>query len=60
MFCTTAARVSPRHAERAVRFGAAVKSLGHARFGTAILFVAATGFAAYRLYRFALPRYSRR
>jgi uncharacterized membrane protein len=44
---------------KATGLDAAVKSLGHARFGTAILFVAATGFAAYGLYSFALARYSR-
>jgi hypothetical protein len=37
----------------------AVQSLGHARFGTWVLFVAATGFAAYDLHSLALARYSR-
>jgi uncharacterized membrane protein len=44
---------------KATGLDAAVKSLGHALFGTAILFAAATGFAAYGLYSFALARYSR-
>ncbi len=44
---------------KATGLDAAVKSLGHARFGGVILFVAAAGFAAYGLYSFALARYSR-
>jgi hypothetical protein len=44
---------------KATGLDAAVESLGHARFGTAILFVAAMGFAAYGLYSFALARCSR-
>jgi hypothetical protein len=44
---------------KATGLDAAVKSLGHARFGGAILIVAAAGFAAYGLYSFALARYSR-
>jgi hypothetical protein len=44
---------------RATGLDAAVKSLGDAQFGTAILIAAATGFAAYGLYCFALTRYSR-
>ncbi|MGV0788359.1 DUF1206 domain-containing protein [Mycolicibacterium sp. XJ2] len=37
----------------------AVKALGRAHYGEAILIAAATGFAAYGLYSFALARYSR-
>jgi hypothetical protein len=44
---------------KATGLDAAVESLGRARFGTAILFVAAMGFAAYGLYSFALARCSR-
>ena len=44
---------------KATGLDAAVKSLGHAQFGTAILIAAATGFAAYGLYCIALTRYSR-
>jgi hypothetical protein len=44
---------------KATGLDAAVQSLGHAPFGTAILLVAAMGFAAYGLYSFALARYSR-
>lgn len=44
---------------KATGLDAAVKSLGHAQYGTAILMAAATGFAAYGLYSFALVRYSR-
>jgi Domain of Unknown Function (DUF1206) len=44
---------------KATGLDAAVKSVGRAPFGTAILIVAATGFAAYGLYSFALVRYSR-
>jgi uncharacterized membrane protein len=44
---------------KATGLDAAVKSLGHTQFGTATLIAAATGFAAYGLYCFALTRYSR-
>jgi len=44
---------------KATGLDAAVKALGHAQFGTAILLAAATGFAAYGLYSVALVRYSR-
>lgn len=44
---------------KATGLDAAVKSLGDAPFGSAILIAAATGFAAYGLYCFALARYSR-
>jgi Domain of Unknown Function (DUF1206) len=44
---------------RATGLDSAVEALGEARFGHAILLVAATGFAAYGLYSFALTRYSR-
>ncbi|MDG5481328.1 DUF1206 domain-containing protein [Mycolicibacterium gadium] len=44
---------------KATGLDAAVRSLGHAQFGTATLIAAATGFAAYGLYSFALARYSR-
>ena len=44
---------------RATGLDAAVEALGRAQFGQAILVVAATGFAAYGLYSFALTRYSR-
>ena len=44
---------------KATGLDAAVKSLGHAPYGTAILIAAATGFAAYGLYSIALARYSR-
>ena len=44
---------------KATGLDAAVKSLGHAPSGTAILIAAAMGFAAYGLYSIALARYSR-
>ncbi|WNG88489.1 DUF1206 domain-containing protein [Mycobacterium sp. ITM-2016-00317] len=44
---------------RATGLDAAVEALGQAQHGHAILLVAATGFAAYGLYSFALTRYSR-
>lgn len=44
---------------KATGLDAAVKSLGEAPFGTVVLLAAATGFAAYGLYSFALARYSR-
>ena len=44
---------------KATGLDAAVKWLGHTRFGTPILIVAAAGFAAYGLYSIALARYSR-
>ncbi|KWX57038.1 DUF1206 domain-containing protein [Mycobacterium sp. NAZ190054] len=44
---------------RATGLDAAVQALGRAQFGQVILIVAATGFAAYGLYSFALTRYSR-
>lgn len=44
---------------RATGLDAAVKGLGEGRFGDVILIAAATGFAAYGLYSFALTRYSR-
>jgi hypothetical protein len=44
---------------KATGLDAAVKALGHAPFGEALLAVAAAGFAAYGLYSFALARYSR-
>ena len=37
----------------------AVKALGQAQFGSAVLIAAAVGFAAYGLYSFALTCYSR-
>jgi hypothetical protein len=48
-----------RDPTRATGLDAAVEALGEARFGHTILLVAATGFAAYGLYSFALTRYSR-
>ncbi|MCT7658385.1 DUF1206 domain-containing protein [Mycobacterium deserti] len=44
---------------RATGLDGAVESLGRAQFGEVILLLAATGFAAYGLYSFALARYSR-
>jgi hypothetical protein len=44
---------------KATGLDGAVKTLGEAQFGGAILIVAAMGFAAYGLYSFALTRYSR-
>jgi hypothetical protein len=44
---------------KATGLDGAVKTLQHAPLGTALLIVAATGFAAYGLYSFALSRYSR-
>jgi hypothetical protein len=44
---------------KATGLDGAVKALGRAHFGEAILIVAATGFAAYGLYSLALTRYSR-
>lgn len=44
---------------KATGLDGAVKALGEAQFGGAILIAAATGFAAYGLYSFALTRYSR-
>lgn len=44
---------------KATGLDGAVKLLGQAPFGTAILLVAAAGFASYGLYAFALARYSR-
>lgn len=44
---------------RATGLDGAVKALGRSDLGTAILIAAATGFAAYGLYCFALARYSR-
>ncbi|OBI77617.1 hypothetical protein A5663_21755 [Mycobacterium sp. E740] len=44
---------------RATGLDGAVKALGRTDFGAVILIAAATGFAAYGLYCFALARYSR-
>jgi Domain of Unknown Function (DUF1206) len=44
---------------KATGLDAAVKSLGHARFGQTILLIAAAGFAAYGVYSITLARYSR-
>jgi hypothetical protein len=44
---------------KATGLDGAVKAVGEAQFGAAILMVAAAGFAAYGLYSFALARYSR-
>jgi Domain of Unknown Function (DUF1206) len=44
---------------KATGLDGAVKALGEARFGEAVLIAAATGFAAYGLYSFTLTRYSR-
>jgi len=44
---------------KAAGIDAAVKMLGHAPFGKAVLIAAAVGFAAYGLYSCALTRYSR-
>ncbi len=44
---------------KATGLDSAVESLGNAPFGTTILIAAATGFAAYGLYSFALTRYAR-
>ncbi|VEG51749.1 protein of uncharacterised function (DUF1206) [Mycolicibacterium aurum] len=44
---------------RATGLDSAVQALGETQFGQTILLVAATGFAAYGLYSFALTRYSR-
>jgi hypothetical protein len=49
-------RVDP---SKATGLDGAVKSFGHAPFGTALILLAAGGFAAYGLYSFALSRYSR-
>ncbi|MGE2731779.1 DUF1206 domain-containing protein [Mycolicibacterium vaccae] len=48
-----------RDPTRATGLDAAVEALGEAQFGQEILVVAASGFAAYGLYSFALTRYSR-
>lgn len=44
---------------RATGLDAAVEALGKAYFGQVLLLLAATGFASYGLYQFALTRYSR-
>ncbi len=44
---------------KATGLDGAVKVLGQAPLGTALIFLAASGFAAYGLYSFALSRYSR-
>jgi hypothetical protein len=44
---------------KATGLDATLESLGHAQFGTEILIAAATGFAAYGVYSFALARYAR-
>lgn len=44
---------------RATGLDAAVEALGKAYFGQVLLLVAATGFASYGLYQFALTRYPR-
>jgi hypothetical protein len=49
-------RVDP---SKATGLDGAVKAFGQAPFGTALILLAATGFAAYGLYSFALSRYSR-
>ena len=56
--CIIAATYSSDPA-KATGLDGAVKALGEAQFGQAVLIVAATGFAAYGLYSFALTRYSR-
>jgi hypothetical protein len=44
---------------RATGLDAAVRALGQTQYGEVVLIVAATGFAMYGLYSFALTRYSR-
>ncbi|OBB04983.1 hypothetical protein A5662_10990 [Mycobacteriaceae bacterium 1482268.1] len=44
---------------KATGLDGAVKAFGTTQFGSAILLIAAVGFAAYGLYSFALTRYSR-
>ncbi|ULE34081.1 DUF1206 domain-containing protein [Mycobacterium sp. IDR2000157661] len=44
---------------KATGLDGAVEQISHARFGTALLSIAAAGFAAYGLYSFALTRYAR-
>jgi hypothetical protein len=56
--CIVAATYSSDPA-KATGLDGAVKALGEARFGQAVLMAAAAGFAAYGLYSFALTRYSR-
>jgi Domain of Unknown Function (DUF1206) len=56
--CIIAATYSSDPA-KATGLDGAVKALGEAQFGQAVLIAAATGFAAYGLYSFALTRYSR-
>ncbi|MDY6999496.1 MAG: DUF1206 domain-containing protein [Actinomycetota bacterium] len=48
-----------RDPSKATGLDAAVKTVGQAQFGQAMLMFAAVGFAAYGLYSFALTRYSR-
>jgi hypothetical protein len=44
---------------KATGLDAAVKTLGQAPSGQALLLIASVGFAAYGLYSFAMARYSR-
>jgi uncharacterized protein DUF1206 len=48
-----------RDPAKATGLNRAIKALGEARFGEAVLIAAATGFAAYGVYSFALMRYLR-